>query len=98
MATAHFSARWQKWLLPSVSHWLWLLLFAILLTPPWPTRMVARDGDPCRHWAVGEQMLQTRDIMRVDTFSHTRAETPIIAKPERFSNVSGELLLLAFVC
>ncbi|NIM07724.1 MAG: hypothetical protein GTO53_00840, partial [Planctomycetales bacterium] len=41
--------------------------------------MVARDGDPYRHWAVGEQMLQTRDIMRVDTFSHTRAETPVIA-------------------
>src|SRR6266481_3983629 len=67
-------------LLPAVSHWLWLLLLAMLLSQPWRTAMVASDGDACMHWRVGEWMLQHRQIMLSDEFSHTKFGQPIISK------------------
>jgi hypothetical protein len=69
-----------RWLLPSVSHWLWLLLLVMLLVPAWRTAMVASDGDACMHWRVGEWMLQNRQIVRTDTFSHTKFGEPVISK------------------
>jgi hypothetical protein len=69
-----------RWLLPSLSQWLWLLLLAVLLAQPWRTMMVASDGDACMHWRVGEHMLQTGRIVRADLFSHTRAGEPFISK------------------
>ena len=69
-----------RWLLPSLSQWLWLLLLLVLLAQPWRTMMVASDGDTCMHWRIGETMLQTRQILRADIFSHTRAGQPIISK------------------
>jgi hypothetical protein len=70
----------SRWLLPSVSHWLWLLLLVMLLSPPWRTAMVASDGDACMHWRVGEWMLQHRQLIRTDEFSHTRFGQPVISK------------------
>src|SRR5258706_9546792 len=67
-------------LLPSVSHWLWLLLLVMLLSQPWRTAMVASDGDACMHWRVGEWMLQHRQIIRTDEFSHTKLGQPVISK------------------
>jgi hypothetical protein len=68
------------WLLPSVSHWLWLLLLVMLLSQPWRTAMVASDGDACMHWRVGEWMLEHKQIIRTDVFSYTRIGHPIISK------------------
>src|SRR3989442_14923892 len=64
--------RATRFLLPSVSHWLWLFLFVMLLSQPWRTAMVASDGDSCMHWRVGEWMLENRQIIRTDVFSHTK--------------------------
>src|SRR5208282_728876 len=47
---------------------------------PWRTTMVAADGDACMHWRVGEWMLENRQIIRTDVFSHTRYGAPIISK------------------
>jgi len=72
--------RLSRWLLPSVGHWLWLLLLVMLLSPPWRTAMVASDGDACMHWRVGESMLQQRRIVCVNEFSQTKAGEPVISK------------------
>jgi hypothetical protein len=72
--------RSTRWLLPSVSHWLWLLLVVTLLSQPWRTAMVASDGDACMHWRVGEWMLQHRQIIRTNVFSYTMAGQPVISK------------------
>ncbi len=69
-----------RWLLPSFTQWLWLLLVLVLLSATWRVAMVASDGDACMHWAVGEHMLQTRQIVCTDVFSHTRYGAPIISK------------------
>jgi hypothetical protein len=74
------SRKLSSWLLPSVSHWLWLLLLVMLLSQPWRTAIVASDGDACMHWRVGEWMLQHQQIIRTDVFSHTMAGQPIISK------------------
>lgn len=66
--------------LPSVSQWIWLVLFLLLLAQPWRTMMVSSDGDPCMHWRVGEWMLEHRQIIRTDVFSHTRFGQPIVSK------------------
>ena len=42
--------------------------------------MVSSDGDACLHWRVGEWMLQHKQIIRADVFSHTRFGQPIISK------------------
>jgi hypothetical protein len=68
------------WLMPSLTQWLWLVIFLILIAQPWRTIMVASDGDACMHWAVGEYMLQTGHVIRTDVFSHTRYGEPIISK------------------
>jgi len=69
------------WLMPSLTQWLWLVIFLILIAQPWRTMMVASDGDACMHWAVGDYMLQTGHIpIRADVFSHTRFGQPIVSK------------------
>ena len=69
-----------RWLLPSLTQWLWLSLLLIMLSQPWRTAMIASDGDPCMHWRVGEWMLEHRQIIRADVFSYTRFGQPIISK------------------
>ena len=39
--------------------------------------MVASDGDACMHWRVGEYMLETKQVIRTDVFSHTMPGAPI---------------------
>ena len=63
-----------------MTHWLWLVILLILLAQPWRTMMVSSDGDPCMHWRVGEWMLQHKQILRSDVFSHTRFGRPFISK------------------
>ena len=74
------SSRLQRWCLPGLNQWLWLVVFLVLLTEPWRTVMVSADGDACFHWRVGEYMLQTGHIIRQDVFSHTRDGAPVISK------------------
>ena len=63
-----------------MTHWLWLVILLILLAQPWRTMMVSGDGDACLHWRMGEWMLQHKQIIRSDIFSHTRLGQPIISK------------------
>ncbi len=63
-----------------MTQWLWLVILLILLAQPWRTMMVSSDGDPSMHWRVGEWMLQHRQILRSDIFSHTRFGQPIVSK------------------
>ncbi len=78
--TRHPSRRPWHWLMPSLTQWLWLVLLLTLLAQPWRTMMVASDGDACMHWRVGEWMLEHKQIIRADVFSHTRFGQPIISK------------------
>ena len=71
--------RTVRWLMPSLTQWLWLTLLLVLLAQPWRTMMVASDGDCCYHRRLGEAMLQQRQILRTETFSHTRDGQPLIA-------------------
>jgi hypothetical protein len=68
------------WMVPSMTQWLWVIILFTLLAQPWRTMMVASDGDPCMHWRTGEWMLEHRQILRTDIFSHTRFGQPIITK------------------
>jgi hypothetical protein len=78
-ASPHARRAWH-WLMPSLSQWLWLMFLLILLSQPWRTVMVASDGDACMHWRVGEWMLEQKQIIRTDVFSHSRYGRPIISK------------------
>lgn len=66
--------------LPTHSQWFALLLLLLLTSTAWRTMLVASDGDACMHWRVGEWMLQHRQIIDHDDFSHTRPGAPIISK------------------
>jgi len=66
--------------MPSLSQWLWLVLFLVLLAQPWRTMMVASDGDACMHWRVGDWMLEHKQIIRHDEFSYTRHGEQVISK------------------
>jgi len=68
------------WVMPTLTQWLWLVILLILLANPWRTMMATSDGDTCMHWRVGEYMLKTGRIPRVDVFSHTRFGQPVISK------------------
>jgi hypothetical protein len=56
------------------------VLFFAVLSAPWRTAMIGSDGDPLMHLRVGETMLQTRQVVRTDTFSHTRPGQPVYSK------------------
>jgi hypothetical protein len=77
---SHPRTRAWQWFVPSISQCVWLMLLLVLLAQPWRTLMVAADGDACLHWRVGEWMLQHRQIIRADVFSHTRFGAPIVSK------------------
>lgn len=64
------------WPLPSMADLVFLtgLLGAVLSG----SRMLSVDGDPARHLAVGEYILASGGIPRVDVFSHTMAGQPFV--------------------
>jgi hypothetical protein len=68
------------WVMPSLTQWLWLVILLILIANPWRTMMASSDGDTCMHWRVGESILETGRIPRVDVFSYTRFGQPIVSK------------------
>src|SRR5438045_3539719 len=67
-------------LLPNLSAWLWLILFLFLIADPQRTKLVSGDGDANMHWRVGEYMLETKQVIRTDVFSHTMPGAPIVTK------------------
>ena len=69
-----------RWLVPSLTHWIWLVLLLLLISQPWRTMMVASDGDACMHWRVGEWMLEHHQIIGADVFSYSRFGEPIVSK------------------
>lgn len=69
-----------RWLVPSLSHVLWLVFVLMLLQPAQREAMVSSDGDTCMHWRVGESMLESGHVVRTDEFSHTRPGQPVISK------------------
>ena len=79
-AESYRAAPLWRWLVPSLTQWIWLVLLLLLISQPWRTLMVASDGDACMHWRVGEWMLENHQIIRHDVFSHTRPGQPIISK------------------
>jgi hypothetical protein len=80
METGKTSVSLTRWLLPSLTQWVWVMLLVVLLSPWWRSAMVNSDGDSCFHWRVGTWMLEHREILRQDVFSHTRSGAPIISK------------------
>lgn len=73
-------SRALTWILPNLSAWLWLILFLFLIADPQRTKLVSSDGDANMHWRLGEYMLETKQVIRTDVFSHTRFGAPIVSK------------------
>ena len=69
----------RRWWLPSVSVTLWLAVFLTLNLTAWRYALINVDGDSCLHWRIGHWMIQNREIIRHDQFSHTRDGAPMIA-------------------
>ena len=69
-----------QWAMPTVTQWVWLVLLLILIAQPWRTLLISSDGDASMHWRIGEWMLQNKQIIRTDVFSHTRFGQPVITK------------------
>ena len=69
----------QFWL-PSTSVLLWLIVFLVLTLSDWRLVMISADGDPSLHWRIGDWMLEHRQILRSEQFSHTRWAAPVISK------------------
>lgn len=69
-----------SWFVPNLSVWLWLILFLFLIADPQRTKLVSSDSDANMHWRVGESMLETKQIVRSDAFSHTRFGAPVVSK------------------
>jgi hypothetical protein len=68
----------RRWWLPSVSVTLWLIVFLTLNLTAWRYALINVDGDSCVHRRLGDWMIQHREIIRNDPFSHTRTGAHII--------------------
>ena len=69
----------HRWL-PTIGLSLWLVFVLGLMLSQWRLVMINADGDACLHWRIGNWMLQHRAVIRVDPFSFTRANAPLISK------------------
>ncbi len=69
----------RRWL-PTIGLSLWLTFVLGLMLSQWRLVMINADGDVCLHWRIGNWMIQHRAVIRVDPFSFTRANAPLISK------------------
>ena len=69
----------HRWL-PTIGLSLWLTFVLGLMLSQWRLVMINADGDVCLHWRIGNWMIQHRAVIRVDPFSFTRANAPLISK------------------
>jgi hypothetical protein len=70
----------RQWWLPSLTQFLWIAFFLMILLTGWRQVLINVDGDPCWHWRTGSWMLEHRAIMRSDLFSYTRDGAPFVTK------------------
>jgi len=70
----------RRWFLPSISLSLWLVFFLGLSLSNWRQVLISADGDPCLHRRIGEWMLEHRQVITHEEFSHTRLGAPLISK------------------
>lgn len=69
----------HRWL-PTIGLSLWLTFVLGLMLSQWRLVMINADGDACLHWRIGNWMIQHRAVIRIDPFSFTRANAPLISK------------------
>jgi hypothetical protein len=97
----------RRLLVPNLSTMLWLIFFLALNLSNWRQVMISADGDPALHRRIGEWMIEHREIIRTEQFSHTRFGADLISK-EWLSEVifagfslafdwNGVILLAAFL-
>jgi hypothetical protein len=70
----------RRWFVPSLSTTLWLAFFLCLTLTNWRVVLISADGDPCLHRRIGDWMIENRQIIRTEQFSHTRLGAPLITK------------------
>jgi hypothetical protein len=69
----------HRWL-PTIGLSLWLTFVLGIMLSQWRLVIINADGDACLHWRIGHWMIQHHAVLRVDLFSHTRANAPLISK------------------
>jgi hypothetical protein len=70
----------RRWLFPSLGTAMCLALFLGLCWSNWRFVLISADGDPCLHWRIGNWMIEHRQIIRNDQFSHTAFGEPLVSK------------------
>jgi hypothetical protein len=71
--SARLPSQFSRW-----SAGLGLIVFLALTLSSWRCTLTSANGAPARHWRLGRWMLEQRSMIRVDEFSHTRANAPLI--------------------
>jgi hypothetical protein len=74
------AGRARNWWLPSVSQFIWMVIFLGIMLTDWRSALINADGDPCWHWRLGKWMIEHRAIIRGDVFSHTQPGAPMVTK------------------
>jgi hypothetical protein len=69
-----------KRFVPNISAFIWIAYFLAMVFSQWRLELISADGDPGWHWRQGNWMLEHRDVMRADEFSHTRPGAPVVGK------------------
>ncbi|MCG3148861.1 MAG: hypothetical protein PCFJNLEI_02310 [Verrucomicrobiae bacterium] len=85
----------RRLLLPNLSVTIWLIFFVALNVSNWRLVMISADGDPALHRRIGEWMIENREVIRTEQFSHTRFGAELISK-EWLSEVIFSVMSLAF--
>lgn len=70
------SRRWVSWLLPSFTDLIYVACLIVAFMQG--SLMMSTDGDPARHLAMGNLILNTHAIPRVDVFSYTMGGQPFV--------------------
>jgi hypothetical protein len=80
MAMSKMLDRILSRLVPSLGAATAVALAAASLSPIGRISMISSDGDPCTHWATGAWMIEHREMVRADQFSHTALGRPLLTK------------------
>lgn len=96
------SQSWARWILPSLSDVLFLVLFLFLILGLWD---LLRDADTAWHIGIGRYILETGSIPKTGIYSYTAADMPwmvhewltelIFAGIHKISGLNGIVVLAA---